>query len=71
MESSRPVPYDRRDALTRVRHLRWRALAGAFGEQLKGERFGLYGIEFGLALFAISNIVIFVTLIWWNTCAAA
>lgn len=34
--------------------------------RLQGERFGLYGTEFGLALFATSNVVIFVTLVWWS-----
>jgi len=34
--------------------------------RLEGERAGLYGLEFGLALFALSNVVIFAVLIWWN-----
>jgi hypothetical protein len=34
--------------------------------RLQGERAGLYGLEFGLALFALSNVVIFAVLIWWN-----
>jgi two-component system sensor histidine kinase/response regulator len=32
--------------------------------RLQGEHAGLYGTEFGLALFATSNIIIFTTLIW-------
>lgn len=32
--------------------------------RLQGERAGLYGLEFGLALFAISNVVIFGALTW-------
>ena len=32
--------------------------------RLQGERSDLYGTEFGLALFAASNIVIFTTLVW-------
>jgi PAS domain S-box-containing protein len=32
--------------------------------RLTGERAGLYGFEFGLALFATSNAVVFATLIW-------
>jgi len=34
--------------------------------RLLGERAGLYGLEFGLALFATSNVVVFALLIWWN-----
>lgn len=34
--------------------------------RLQGERLDFYGTEFGLALFATSNIVIFVTLVWWS-----
>jgi PAS domain S-box-containing protein len=34
--------------------------------RLWGERAGLYGTSFGLAIFAISNVVVFVTLILWN-----
>jgi two-component system sensor histidine kinase/response regulator len=32
--------------------------------RLKGERVGLYGKEFGLALFTTSNIVLFAILVW-------
>jgi PAS domain S-box-containing protein len=32
--------------------------------RLAGQRVGLYGTEFGLALFAISNIAVFTLLIW-------
>jgi PAS domain S-box-containing protein len=35
--------------------------------QLKGERAGLYGTEFGLAIFATSNIILFAILIWLCT----
>ncbi len=34
--------------------------------RLKGELAGLYGFEFGLALFAVMNILVFAVLIWWN-----
>lgn len=34
--------------------------------QFRGERAGLYGVELGLSLFAISNIIAFNVLIWWN-----
>ncbi|MBM3262430.1 MAG: response regulator [candidate division Zixibacteria bacterium] len=34
--------------------------------QFQGERLGLYGVEFGLSLFALSNILAFNGLIWWN-----
>jgi PAS domain S-box-containing protein len=34
--------------------------------RLIGQRLGLYDTEFGLALFATSNIVVFVSLIYWN-----
>ncbi len=34
--------------------------------RLKGELAGLYGFEFGLALFATMNVSIFVVLVWWN-----
>jgi methyl-accepting chemotaxis protein len=33
--------------------------------RLEGERTGLYGFEFGLALFALSNIIIFTVLAGW------
>ena len=36
------------------------------GIRLLGERAGLYGLEFGLALFATSNVIVFAALIWWN-----
>jgi PAS domain S-box-containing protein len=35
--------------------------------QLKGERAGLYGTEFGLALFAMSIIILFTILVWLST----
>jgi PAS domain S-box-containing protein len=34
--------------------------------RLKGQQQGLYGTEFGLALFALANIITFAFLIWWN-----
>jgi diguanylate cyclase (GGDEF)-like protein/PAS domain S-box-containing protein len=34
--------------------------------RLQGQYLGLYGTEFGLALFATSNIVLFVSLVWWS-----
>ncbi len=34
--------------------------------RLLGERAGFYGLEFGLALFGISNVVVFAILVWWN-----
>ena len=34
--------------------------------RLLGERAGLYDLEFGLALFATANVVVFALLIWWN-----
>lgn len=34
--------------------------------RLEGERAGLYGFEFGLSLFAVSNIIVFSILVWWN-----
>ncbi len=34
--------------------------------QFRGERAGLYGVELGLSLFAISNIIAFNVLVWWN-----
>src|SRR5258708_5750710 len=34
--------------------------------RLKGQEAGLYGTEVGLALFALSNIVVFSALVWWN-----
>ncbi|MBI5180253.1 MAG: hypothetical protein HZA05_02470 [Nitrospirae bacterium] len=33
--------------------------------RLKGEHAGLYDTEFGLMLFAISNVIIFIAIIWW------
>jgi len=33
--------------------------------RLKGQQRGLYGTEFGLALFALSNIIILTILVWW------
>jgi PAS domain S-box-containing protein len=35
--------------------------------QLKGQRAGLYGTEFGLALFATCNVILFTILVWLNT----
>ena len=32
--------------------------------RLNGERAGFYGMEFGLSIFAASNIIIFTTLVW-------
>src|SRR5258708_6882170 len=34
--------------------------------RLKGQQLGLYGTEFGLALFALSNVGTFAALVWWN-----
>ena len=34
--------------------------------RLKGEEAGLYEMRFGLALFALSNIIILASLVWWN-----
>jgi two-component sensor histidine kinase len=34
--------------------------------RLQGERLGLYNTEFGLALFATSNILVFSTLVYWT-----
>ncbi|MEO8136218.1 MAG: PAS domain S-box protein, partial [Betaproteobacteria bacterium] len=34
------------------------------GLRMQGERAGLYGFEFGLALFATANVVVFAVLIW-------
>ncbi len=34
--------------------------------RLIGERAGLYGLEFGLAIFTLSNIIILTSLILWN-----
>ena len=34
--------------------------------RLTGQRMGLYNTEFGEALFALSNVIIFSALIWWN-----
>ncbi len=36
---------------------------------LLGERWGLYSTEFGLALFVLSNVTIFLGLIWWSASA--
>jgi diguanylate cyclase (GGDEF)-like protein/PAS domain S-box-containing protein len=35
--------------------------------RLAGEHAGLFGLEFGLALFAVSNIVVFIVLILWTS----
>lgn len=32
--------------------------------RLQGEKLGLYGLEFGLAIFALSNIAVFTVLVW-------
>ena len=32
----------------------------------EGPRTGLYSTEFGLVLFALANIVVFSSLVWWN-----
>ena len=34
--------------------------------QFQGQRWGLYGIEFGFSLFALGNVIAFNVLIWWN-----
>jgi two-component sensor histidine kinase len=34
--------------------------------RLKGQQAGLYGTEFGLAIFAMSNVVLFAVLVWWS-----
>ncbi len=34
---------------------------------LKGQQIGLYETDFGLTIFALSNIIIFAALIWWNS----
>ncbi len=34
--------------------------------QLHGANTGFYGFDFGAALFALANIVVFGTLVWWN-----
>jgi PAS domain S-box-containing protein len=34
--------------------------------RLMGERAGLYDTAFGVSIFALANILIFTTLIWWN-----
>ena len=34
--------------------------------RLQGERAGFYGLEFGLALFALSNVLVFAVLVWWS-----
>lgn len=36
------------------------------GILLAGERAGLYDFRFGMAMFAVSNVAIFATLVWWN-----
>jgi PAS domain S-box-containing protein len=35
--------------------------------QLKGQRAGLYGMEFGLALFATCNVILFTIPVWLST----
>ncbi len=34
---------------------------------LAGQRMGLYDTAFGTALYALSNVIVFSALIWWNT----
>ena len=34
---------------------------------LQGQRQGWYGAEFGLAVFTAANMVVFSTLVWWNS----
>ena len=34
--------------------------------RLRGQHAGWYETEFGLALYATSNVVVFVSLVWWN-----
>ncbi|WP_119068097.1 sensor histidine kinase [Aggregatilinea lenta] len=34
--------------------------------RLGGEQIGVIGVEFGLALFTLANVVVFAALIWWN-----
>jgi PAS domain S-box-containing protein len=34
--------------------------------ELQGERAELYTREFGLALFALANVAVFIALVWWN-----
>src|SRR5262249_29427144 len=34
--------------------------------RLRGQQFGYYDTEFGLAIFALSNILILTALVWWN-----
>ena len=34
--------------------------------RLAGQRMGLYDTEIGVAIFALSNVIIFFALIWWN-----
>jgi signal transduction histidine kinase len=36
---------------------------------LQGERRGWYGVEFGLAMFATGNMLVFSMLVWWNALA--
>ena len=33
---------------------------------LKGQQAGLFGTEFGLALYAMSNVVLFAVVVWWS-----
>ena len=39
--------------------------------RLQGERAGLYDFEFGLALFALSNVIILSLIVWWSAAALA
>lgn len=34
--------------------------------RLKGERLGLYDVDLGVALFVVTNILIFTVLVWWS-----
>src|SRR6185503_1598994 len=34
--------------------------------RLKGQQAGYYNTEFGLALFALVNVIILTALVWWN-----
>ncbi len=34
--------------------------------RLKGQQAGLYDTEFGLALYAMSNVVLFAVVVWWS-----
>ena len=38
--------------------------------RLAGERAGFYGLEFGLVLFALANVVVLTSVVWWNAALA-